>query len=245
MTNIINEFHRKRDKTEVSKIIGLLQRINETDSQLSQDNLTSIFHRTNKIYKHYSQAFSQAIKNNNDEEIDFNFNLFAQSSLLCIIILSKKGFYEVEREVITYFISFMKPNLNIPTYIVNAINNANSENALRLAVVKSDNPENKEQVEYYLNMVQDYLYQQVDLAKPEKIGELALFQFLKGNKERSQDYLEMQFQKYSQNIDKVIKTEITNNQALFDRSLTGKEYKKFVENFIALKYPPKPQYSLK
>lgn len=244
MTNIINKFYKAKDEIEAAKLIDIIEKFYDGEPQISQDKLTSVFHRANKLYKRYSQAFSKALTNNDNEAIDFNFIMFAHSSVLCSLILSRKGLYEAEREVIDYFSSSMRPSFNLPAYITSAMNNMNSENALRLAVVQSDNPENHQEVQYYLDIVQDYVYQQVDMAKPEKIGEIALFQFMKGNLARSHEYLEMQLQKYSGNIDKVVKTEITNNEALFNRSLKAKEYKEFVENFISVKSSPKSQPSV-
>jgi hypothetical protein len=244
MTNFINKIYKAKDEVEASKLIDIMEKFYDGNTHISQDKLTSVFHRANKLYKRYANAFAKALNDNNDAAIDFNFTMFAHSSVLCSLILSRQGLYEAEREVIDYFVSSMKPSFNVPAYMTSAMNNMNSENALRLAVVKADNPQNKEEVAYYLDMVQDYVYQQVDMAKPEKIGEIALFQFMKGNTERSLEYLNMQLQKYSGNIDKVIKTEITNNEALFTRSSTGRKYKKFVEDFISLQACPKPQPSV-
>lgn len=243
MTHFINKIYKAKDEVEASKLMDIIEKFYDGDNQISQDQLTSVFYRSNKLYKRYANAFSKAVEEKNNKDIDFNFTMFAHSSVLCSLILSRKGLYEAEREVIDYFISSMQPSFSIPSYITSAINNMNSENALRLAVVKSDSAENKEEVAYYLDMVQDHLYQQVDMAKPEKIGEIALYQFMKGNNDRSLEYLNMQLQKYSHNIDKVIKTEINNNEALFSRSSTAIEYKKFVENFIYLQSCPKPQPS--
>jgi len=231
---MIDFIERKLDQIEATRIITELERIYAHRANYTPESLNSIFYRTGKFYKKYSHKIYGAIQNNDHQEIDKSFILFAHATILLGLTLSKKGFFEQEREVLDFFCTHIPQDREIPAYIVEAFNNKSSENALRMAVIKFDEAKTDE-VEYYLDLVQDFVYQRVDMAQGEKLGEIVLLQFMRGNLVRASDYLEMQYHKFEKNSYKIIQTEIQNNEALFKRSTKALEYQAFIEDFVRTK----------
>lgn len=53
MTNFINKIYKAKDEVEASKLMDIIEKFYDGDNQISQDQLTSVFHRSNKLYKLY------------------------------------------------------------------------------------------------------------------------------------------------------------------------------------------------
>lgn len=238
--NILKGLARRNDEIKALSIIAELEEIYADKKNYTQDSLDIIFKKVEKLYQKYSNIFNDAFNSNKQQEVADNYILFAHSSLLSSLVLSKKGAYEIERQVIDFFFTNQPDYITIPEYIKNAFNNVNSENSLRLFLVKSDT-EPFSQISHYLDIVQDHVYQQVDMAKGEKLGEIALLHFVQNNHQRAKEFLELQYSKFNKDIDKTIVIEIDNNEALFLRSNNAKEYKNFVESFVKEKKLLKPK----
>lgn len=228
----------ERFKRDVdSKIIERLRkRVNDAKaSHTLQNEGAKIIEALNPLYRKYATILQEqlSLQTFDVEKAHHALVTFSNATLLSYSIFRHLGDVETQKKLLDYYTQITNNKIVLKSKIMEHLK---FETLLRTTILDMDKNNDSSKIEDNLNKVQDYLFEHINNKKEAKnvVGEMALLYFVRNNKQRANEYLQMYYDMSNKKVDSIVATEIKLNVGVKQSEIL-KNYIHFVEDFIETK----------